>query len=404
MFRGGAFSQGGESTYACAPVIGRLNAIVGSVAITRTTESIAGAVIGDVIYEGDEIDTGVDGLAVILFVDGTILQLDAGTHFTVAEFPRGAESTSDSALFRIIRGAFRFIGGRRANGPVIDTPFGSVRSHGRAVGLGSLALSVLTFGLVSELKAGSTDLSLLDDETITYKDLKHGVFVVVTKEANPRVIVVDDPGVSVTLRRDGAAVSVQSIANSPAQMAQLQAAYNEVASTYSQGRQDPFIQQFQQFQQGTNPNDHANADPQSAPGSTGSSTPLNELNLSPQLLQENGNVQLASVVQESLFPVVVNAVGVGSATTNSALVSPIPVEPASTSTTVNWVSMSSGNWDIGLNWNTDFAPPSLDTVVINLPVTVTINAPEAIAALRSAKAPSSTSSQVVLSSFQAETL
>ena len=269
MFRDGG--RGGEKTSACLPVIGSLHAVVGSVAITRPSASIARAVIGDVIYEGDQIDTGVDGLAIILFVDETILRLDADTHFTVAEFPTGTGDTSDGALFRIISGAFRFIAGKRAtNGPVIDTPFGSVRSHGRAVGFGSLALSILTFGLVSELKAGSADLSLLDDETITYKDLKHGVFVVVTKEANPRVIVVDDPGVSITVRRDGAAVSVQSIANSPAQMAQLQAAYNEVASTYSQGRQDPFIQQFQQ---GTSPSDHASAQPKSAPASsTGSST------------------------------------------------------------------------------------------------------------------------------------
>ena len=147
------------------------------------------------------------------------------------------------------------------------------------------------------------------------------------RRLNPRVIVVDDPGVSITIRRDGAAVSVQSIANSPAQMAQLQAAYNEVASTYSQGRQDPFIQQFQQ---GTSPSDHASAQPELAPASgTGSSTPPNELNVSPQLLQENSNVQLANAGQGNSFPiVVVSAVGAGTVTTNSQLASPIPDQPA----------------------------------------------------------------------------
>ena len=300
MFRGGDFVR----ALAGASAVGRLYAVVGSVSITRTSELVARAVIGDFIYEGDHVETGVDGAATILFVDGTAFQLDADTHLAVKEIPRGAKETSDGALYRIISGAFRFIAGERAtNGPIIDTPVGSIRSNGRAVGFGSLAFSALTLGLINELKAGSADLSLLNDETITYKDLKHGVFVVVTKEANPRVIVVDDPGVSVVLRPDGAAVSVQSVANSPAQMALLQAAYNQVASTYSQGIQDPFIQQFQQ---GTNPSEHANAQPQSAPSSTGSSTPANELNLSPPLLQENSNVQLASVVGQgsslAIFP------------------------------------------------------------------------------------------------------
>ena len=294
MFRGGDFVR----ALAGASAIGRLYAVVGSVSITRASESIARAVTGDFIYEGDHVETGFDGAATILFVDGTTFQLDADTHLAVKEIPRGAKETSDGALCRIISGAFRFIAGERASNAFIDTPVGGIRSNGRAVGFGSLAFGALTLGLIKELKAGSADLSLLNDETITYKDLKHGVFVVVTKEANPRVIVVDDPGVSVVLRPDGAAVSVQSVANSPAQMALLQAAYNQVASTYSQGIQDPFIQQFQQ---GTNPSEHANAQPQSAPSSTGSSTPPNELNLSPQLLQENSNVQLASVVSGKSF-------------------------------------------------------------------------------------------------------
>ena len=114
MFRGGA-AQGDDSTSACAPVIGRLHAVVGSVAITRTSASIARAVIGDVIYEGDQIEAGIDGLAIILFVDGTTFQLDAGTHLAVNEFPCGVKGTSEGALFRIISGAFRFIAGKRAS-------------------------------------------------------------------------------------------------------------------------------------------------------------------------------------------------------------------------------------------------------------------------------------------------
>lgn len=236
MFRGYSSAQDGDISPVGIPFIGRLKTVIGSVAIRRASTFVACARVADVIYQGDRIETGIDGLAIISFVDGTTLQLDASTQMVLEKLPCDEQRTSDATLYRIISGTFRFVTGTIATArPIIDTPFGSIRSSGRAAGIGSLAFGALTIGLIHELKAGSADFALLDDETITYKDLKHGVFVIVTKEANPRVIVVDDPGVSIVLRPDGAAVSVQSVANSPAQMAQLQGAYDEVAATYSLG-------------------------------------------------------------------------------------------------------------------------------------------------------------------------
>ena len=72
---------------------------------------------------------------------------------------------------------------------------------------------------------------------ITYKDLKHGVFVIVTKESNPRVIVVDDPGVSIVIRPDGSSANIERVANTPAQMAQFESAYQGVATVQSLGIQ-----------------------------------------------------------------------------------------------------------------------------------------------------------------------
>jgi hypothetical protein len=243
-------------------VIGRFHTVNGSVAIKRANGIVAHPVVGDIIYQGDRIEIGIDGQAIILLVDGTAFQLDAGTHMVLDEFTCGAEGITDAALFRIISGSFRFITGKIATTGrlIVDTPLGRIQSAGPAAGFGSLAFSVLTLGLIHELKAASADFALLDDETISYKDLKHGVFVIVTKENNPRVIVVDDPEVSLVLRPNGGAVNVQPIANNPTQMAQLQSVYDGVSATFSQGKQDPFIQQFQQ---GTTPNDHANAHPQS---------------------------------------------------------------------------------------------------------------------------------------------
>ena len=260
----------------------------------------------------------------------------------------------------------------------VDTPFAQIRNVAPAASFGSLVFGVLTFGLISELKAASSNLALLDDETITYKDVKHGVFVIVAKESNPRVIVVDDPGKSIVVRSNGSNASVEHLANSLSQMAQIENAYEGVATVYSLGKQDPFIQNFQQ---GASPNDHANAQPQSAPSSTGSSTSPTQLNITPLLIQESGGVQLASNVQSSGPTVTPTVIEAAIVTTNSQTSSPPIFAAPSEPTTVNWISASSGNWEVGLNWSIDIAPLGRDTVEINLPITVTIDQAEDVATL-----------------------
>src|SRR5208337_1426022 len=163
----------------------------------------------------------------------------------------------------------------------------------------------------------------------------------------------------------------------------------------SLGRQDPFIQNFQP---GANPNDHANAtEPHStqSASASGSSTSPSQLNTAPELIQENNGSQLVNNLHgngASIIPVLTEAVVV---TTNSQTSSIPPVfvtfsEPSNTatspsitatSTTVNWVSVSGGNWGVGPNWDINAAPTAPDTVEINLPVTVTINQSEAVTSL-----------------------
>ena len=389
MFRDRADGRDDEIKFVRRPVAGRLKTVIGSVAITHANAVGARAFVGDLIYQGDRIEAGIDSRAIISFVDGSAFQLDASTHMVVEKFPGGEERTSHAALFRIVSGTFRFVTGAIATArTIIDTPFGSIRSTGRVGGFGSLAFSALTLGLIHELKAASADFALLDDETIAYKELKHGVFVIVTKEPNPRTIVVDDPGVSFVLRRDGTVVSVQSVANSPAQMAQLQGVYEGVAATLAQGMQDPFIQQLQQ---GIGPSQHANAQPQSAPGSYGSSTSPSQLNISPQLLQENSGVQSASAAQNGgpISLIVTDTAPVSTSASSQPSQSQAALSPdfgplllASTNpTTIVWVSPSGGNWAVGTDWSSNSAPPPQDFVEITVPVTVTINQSETIAGL-----------------------
>ncbi len=248
-----------------APAIGKLQTVIGSVAITRADAIATQPAVGDSVHEGDLIETGVDGFVAIVFVDGRIFHLHASAHMVLDEFICGADKSHRLAVFRVAKGVFGFGAGNVATAGrlVIDTPLARIKNTVPAAGFGTVAFGIFTFGLIHELKAASADIALLDDGTIDYKDLKHGVFEIFTKEEHPRRIIVDDPGETIVLRPRGSSVSVEQVANTPTQMGQLQTAFDDAYSKYTQGLQDPFFQQFQQ--------NHAFAQPQST-GTNGSST------------------------------------------------------------------------------------------------------------------------------------
>jgi hypothetical protein len=105
----------------------------------------------------------------------------------------------------------------------------AARNRGAAPdgGIGILTLVALLFSAGRESRAASRQDAFLEHGTITYKDLAHSPFWLETKEAVPRVIIVDDPGETIILRRTGSDVSVSRVANTPAQMAALQELYHQ---------------------------------------------------------------------------------------------------------------------------------------------------------------------------------
>ena len=278
MFGGGGVnancSDPERSGQVSASVIGELKKVTGFVTIARANNFITQPAVGDPVYQGDLIETGIDGLVGIAFIDGTTFQLHASASMALDEFTCGANKSFNSALFRIVKGVFGFISGKLATTGrlVIDTPVAQIQSVRPAASVGSLAFGIFTFGLIQELKAASADPALLDDGAIDPNELKHGVFVIHTKGDNPRDIVVDDVTATTVIQRSGTGVRVELVTKSPTEMAQLQGAYQTAYATYAQGLQDPFIQQLQH-----SANDHANAQPQSTQGATGSAKILHHL-------------------------------------------------------------------------------------------------------------------------------
>jgi VCBS repeat-containing protein len=136
-------------------------------------------------------------------------------------------------LARVFSG-FRLTPGRRLP-PLVRSRHGAdgsaaVAGAGWAGGLSFVALILSAF---KEARAADPDVTVFDHGTISYKDFEHGSFELVTKEAVPRHIVVDDPEQTVVLTKTGSSVSFAQTANNAARMEELQTQQQDVLANYT---------------------------------------------------------------------------------------------------------------------------------------------------------------------------
>ncbi|WGD54494.1 VCBS domain-containing protein [Bradyrhizobium sp. CB1650] len=193
--------------------------------------------VGDPVCHSDIIETAADGQIGILLIDDTVFNVSSGTRVELSECVFHSDGTARSIVLAVDRGSFAFAAGRLADGGTltIDTPVGTIRGRSYSTGFGILTLAALTFSMMPDANAADPDATFLDDDKITYKDLQHGVFELVTKEAVPRHIIVEDPGETVVLNKIGSSISVNQVANSLARMEELQAAQQDVLANLTHG-------------------------------------------------------------------------------------------------------------------------------------------------------------------------
>ena len=307
--------------FVSAPAIGKLQMVIGSVTITRANVVVAQPAVGDLVYIGDLIETGSDGLVAIVFADGTPFQLYPSARMVLDEFVCGAEKSSHSARFRVLKGA-GFIAGKAATTGrlIIDAPVAQIQSTGPAAGIGSLAFTALTIGLIHELKAANADFALLNDDTINF-----GIYEVCTAtDCYP----IDDPNVTLFFQRHGSQVGVSKLANTPQQLAQFHDALLDAYAIQSLGQQWTNLQ---------------------STASNGSSTPWDQLFFQ-QTFQQYGNPN----------PINLTGSGSNSGSTSGTTTS----SPTGFNLTFIW--SGTGNFPQTIDWNQGAAPtdPSIDTVVV----------------------------------------
>jgi hypothetical protein len=155
-------------------VIGNIQTAKGCCTLRHASGISVEVTAGDPVCQGDVIETAADGRVGIRFIDGTVFNLFPDTRLALNEFVCDANGTSHSAQFGVTRGTFAFMAGRVAETRclTVDTPVGSIRGRAHSSGIGMLSLTALTFAMIGEVHATDPDVTILDDDSISYKDLE----------------------------------------------------------------------------------------------------------------------------------------------------------------------------------------------------------------------------------------
>jgi hypothetical protein len=217
-------------------LIGNIETVVGCGTVRRGSGIPVQAMVGNAISRDDVIEVAADGRIGIRFIDGTALNIPCGTRVVLSEFLRGSTLTLHPALITA-NGASAFIASKstQTGSLGIETPGGANRGRVHAGRFGLLSLLALIFPMLKEAQAADSNVTLLDDDNITYKDREHGSFELITKEANPRHIMVEDPGETIVIRKIGSSVSINPVGNTAARMEELQIAQQDALANWDKG-------------------------------------------------------------------------------------------------------------------------------------------------------------------------
>jgi len=308
----GQYAQAASTTP--ANPIGKVEKIVGHVVVFRNGVEVA-LNVGDAVYKGDVIQTGVNSSCGVDFPDGTALNLVANTRMALNDYSYDPNSNSNDALFSLVQGTFAFVAGKVAHtGDMkIETPVATMGIRG-------------TTGFVQEQVATIT----ANVGNVTYS------FAVVEDYATHRVgsyEAVDNNPNSPTYGQVVALVSQNGFLTfvTP-QGPNLPPIVTTQPMTNSQfGFEQQIIDQlFQILNSGTVP--------QSTPGVPGSSTPPNDMPHLLQLLQnDNGNTYTFNIANGGYGQTTVTA------TINGGGAPPNNPGPQNTSNIFIWTA-GNGDW------------------------------------------------------------
>jgi hypothetical protein len=121
--------------------IGKVVAATGSVTIEHAGAAVVQAnvsgqavqtKIGDLVYQGDLVQTGTDGKVGINFTDGTSFNLSSNARMALDEYVYDSKGASNSTLFSLSKGTFTFVAGNiaKTGAMKVDTPVATMGIRG----------------------------------------------------------------------------------------------------------------------------------------------------------------------------------------------------------------------------------------------------------------------------------
>src|SRR6266404_3337223 len=128
----------GQYAQAAAPVapqpIGRVETVSGSATVTRNGIAVD-LNVGDLVFQGDVVQTRSDSTLGIGFADGSAFSLKENARMALNEFVYDPNSTANSALINLVQGTVSFIAAQvaKTGNMRVDTPTATLGIRGTFV-------------------------------------------------------------------------------------------------------------------------------------------------------------------------------------------------------------------------------------------------------------------------------
>jgi VCBS repeat-containing protein len=131
----GQYAQDGQAGAAAAPApIGRVETLTGSASAVRNGVAIE-LNVGDLIFQGDVVQTRTDSTLAIAFSDGSAFTLNENARMVLNEFVYDPNSTMNSAVINLVQGTVSFIAAQvaKTGNMRVETPTATMGIRGTFV-------------------------------------------------------------------------------------------------------------------------------------------------------------------------------------------------------------------------------------------------------------------------------
>ena len=131
----GQYAQDGQAGASAAPQpIGRVETLTGSASAVRNGIAIE-LNVGDLIFQGDVVQTRTDSTLAIAFSDGSAFTLNENARMVLNEFVYDPNSTANSAVINLVQGTVSFIAAQvaKTGNMRVETPTATLGIRGTFV-------------------------------------------------------------------------------------------------------------------------------------------------------------------------------------------------------------------------------------------------------------------------------